>query len=165
MRHSPIKVSLDTSVMPCDVLIRDAGLGFEFAIVTVSARELEGSSFQAGLNSVNKLVETAVYGESRWDECAWGADDDPLERILEIVGNGSFPKPPQRDQLSRGQRRQLRDAMILSAHIREKRDVFVTNDRRAFVEHGRKAKLEAEFRIQIMTSEEFLAFAQLRTPA
>jgi hypothetical protein len=57
-------------------------------------------------------------------------DDSPprLEAILAIVSAGSFPKPGQRVSLTHGERRQLRDAMILEAHAREGRDVFVTND-------------------------------------
>lgn len=73
-----------------------------------------------------------------------------------------FPRPQprffprSRDNLSKGRRRQLRDALILGAHIREGRDIFVTNDERAFIRDGRREKLHALFGVHILTHMQFL---------
>jgi hypothetical protein len=46
--------------------------------------------------------------------------------------------------------------MIFEAHVRNRRDFFVTDDRRAFVNHGRRESLEAEFSTRILTPDEFI---------
>jgi hypothetical protein len=75
--------------------------------------------------------------------------------ILAIISDGSYPPSGKRDNLTRGQHHQLRDAMILEAHVREGRDIFVTTDTTGFIKHGRREKLEALCSTQIMTVEEF----------
>jgi hypothetical protein len=47
------------------------------------------------------------------------------------------------------------DAMIFGSHVRDRRELFVTVDSTAFVESGRRAKLEAMFGTRIMTVAEF----------
>ncbi len=79
-----------------------------------------------------------------------------MEKILDVISNKSFPVPAKRDNLSKGQRRQLRDAMILLAHIRNKRDIFVSNDDKAFIRDGRRERLEKMFKIQIMNENDFI---------
>jgi hypothetical protein len=83
-----------------------------------------------------------------------------FERLLRIVSNGSFPARERRSTLSPGERRQLRDAMILSTHIREGRDIFVTNDAKGFIQGGRRELLETEFGIRVMTTLEFFNLCQ-----
>jgi len=61
-----------------------------------------------------------------------------------------------------GERRQVRDAMALSDHVREGRDVFITTDAKAFINHGRREKLEALCSTRIMTPEEFIEWCQVR---
>ena len=82
------------------------------------------------LQSLETIPETAVWGESRWGTGVWGSNESHsrLEEILGIIGSGSFPA--KREELTAGQRRQLRDAMIVEARIRAGRDIFVTNDAR-----------------------------------
>lgn len=104
------------------------------------------------------IQETAAFDESKWDESVWADDGGPLERLLAIISNGSFPKAGQRDSLSRRELAQLRDAMILSAHLREGRELFVTKDGTAFIDHGRREALQSEFATQIMTPKEFHTF-------
>ncbi len=70
-----------------------------------------------------------------------------------VLSSGSFPRSPA--NLSHGQRRQFRDALILEAHIREGRNIFVTNDERGFIRDGRREKLEALFPVRILTRAEF----------
>jgi len=153
------RVTLDTNMLPADDLLEAAqGRGFQFARVTVTDREVEGTQFQVHLVGLGTVAETAVWDESRWDEAVWASEDSSLEEILQIISNGSFPR--SRDSLSAGQRRQLRDAMILEAHIREGRDIFVSNDCRAFIRDGRREQLEANFKTKIMVLEEFESLLQ-----
>lgn len=70
------------------------------------------------------------------------------------MSNGSFPRSGA--DLSDGHQRQFRDALIFESHVRDDRDVFVTNDERAFIRDGRRQRLETRFNTRIMTSAEFL---------
>jgi len=154
------------------------GLDVELAPTTVTLRErpLE-SSGQRWI-----VRETAVWNEARWGEAVWGqpvyetlvlgesrlgmsalgSDESPscFEEILRIISNGSFPKAGQRDDLSAGERRQLRDAMILEAHSRDGRDVLVSDDARAYIHDGRRERLEQLCDTRIMTVVEFCAYAE-----
>jgi predicted nucleic acid-binding protein len=152
-----ITITCDTNVRPVDELVKAAGrLSCEFAAVSVSEREMEGTRFEVHLAPVGQVRETGVYGEARYGQAVYASEASAsvLTQILEVLTDGSFPDV--RDHLSEGERRQLRDALILEAHIREGRDVFVTNDKKAFVNHGKREKLEAAFSIRILTSQEFL---------
>ena len=155
MGKAKMKITLDTNVFPADDLIRAAAQGFEFATVSVSAREVAGTSIAVSLHFASTIAETAVFDESSWDECVWAGDEEPLERLLLIIGGGSFPKQGSRNSLTKGQRNQLRDAMVLAAHLREGRDIFVTDDAKGFIFHGRREILEREFATRVMTQSEF----------
>jgi hypothetical protein len=126
--------------------------GWDVAFASVSVREADGTNFDVSL-----LPELGVWNESSWDDARWA--DEPsserLERILAIVSNGSFPKNPGR--LTDGQAQQLRDAMILEAHVAAQRQVFVTDDRKAFIKRGRREQLEALLQTRILTPPEFEA--------
>jgi hypothetical protein len=180
LAHAPrmeavLRVTLDTNVIDHRERIEAAcpGLDVELTFTTVTDRETEGTSRATSGASV---IETGVYGESRYGkalyapvresfvlgesrlgEGALGADDSPLmmESILAVISAGSFPRPGMRDSLGKGQRRQLRDAMILEAHTREGRDVLVTEDAKGFIRGGRREQLEALCRTRIMTVDEF----------
>lgn len=153
-----MKITLDTNVLPADDLISHAGASCEFSVVNVTAREVEGTSYQVHLKALGVIAETAVLDESRLDEAVWAGDEeDRFEDVLRVISSGSFPKPGARDALTDPQRNQLRDAMILAAHLRDRRDIFVTIDRKAFIDHGRREALEAAFATKIMTPEEFRA--------
>ncbi len=160
-----LRVTLDTgAVGPERKRIEAACAGHEvdLANTTVTERELEGTKI-APLSK--PILETGVWGESRWDTFVWGGDEPVLEMILDIIGD-PFPPPGQRDDLKEGRLRQLRDAMILEAHVREKRDIFVTTDATGFVKHGRREKLEALCSTLIMTVDEFCHYiAQSADPA
>ena len=154
-----LKVTVDTNLLPIDDLVASVPSDeFEFAVVSVTDREVEGSVGLAPSAGTSRLSETAVWGESRWGQAVWGGASDAncLERALSIISNGSFPPSTQRGSLSEGELRQLRDAMILCTHVREKRSVFLTGDERAFVKHDRRTKLEELFGTRILTKDEFL---------
>ena len=131
-----MRVTLDTNVLEADEIIK-AGrrCGFEISVVSVTEREVENSPYEVHLKNLGTVLETVVWGESRWGKAVWGSDESAnrLEMILGIISNGSFPAKRARAVLSEGQRHQLRDAMILEAHVRRGLDIFVTNDRRGFV--------------------------------
>lgn len=131
---------------------------FSFSTVTVTEREL-GEWFERGTRGVGRLLETAVWDHSTWDNAVWGGPSDAscLEHVLSIIGDGGFPPPRARSVLTPGQRRQLLDAMIFCAHVREKRDIFVTNDQRGFIRKGRRENLERTYSTKVMTKDEFLA--------
>ena len=152
------KVTLDTGVLPADDLIRAAEpFDCEFAIVTVTRREVEDTPFEVHLRDFVTVRETAVYGEARWGEAAWASEVSgaTLDEILRIISSGGFPR--SRSNLSEGEIHQFRDALILEAHIRERRDIFVTDDRRAFVRSGKRDELSAKFGVRIMERGEFLS--------
>ena len=154
------RVTLDTNILPADDLIAAVPSdGFEFGVVSVTDRELRASVALVPPSSVSRVPETLVLGESVLGGAVLGGpgDGDCLERVLRIVGDGSFPSLGQRELLTEGQRHQLRDAMILCAHVRAKRHIFVTNDERGFVRGGRREQLEHAFATRIMTRGEFLS--------
>ncbi len=129
-----MRVTLDTNVIDRDEIIR-AGLenSMELAFVSVTGREVENTPFAKQLEKLNSVAETAVWDESRWDESKWGSREI-LETVLEVVTNRSFPA--DRRHLTAGQRRQLRDGMILATHVIEGRNIFVTDDIKGFIRDG-----------------------------
>jgi len=157
---SVLLVTLDTNVLPIDDRLSAVRLGeFSFSIVTVTDREVGGSTELEAPSSVGRIVETAVWNESTWGNATWGssATHGCLEGVLAIIGAGSLPPAAQRSNLTEGQRRQLRDAMIFCAHVRAARHIFVTNDVRAFIRNGRREQLERAYGTRIMTQDEFRA--------
>jgi hypothetical protein len=171
-----VRVTVDTNVLDAAAIERieraaaRSGVSVEIQTVTVNKRE-------RGKSPLPTVAETAVWDESHWGHALWGAaptpelfslDETPLgsgvlsaqeqpsllEEILRVVSNGSFPRPGQRESLSAPQKRQLRDAMTLEAHTRHARDVFITNDRRGFINHGRRETLERLCETKIATLDE-----------
>ena len=152
-----IKVTLDTDVLPADDLFEAArGLDCEFAVVSVTEREVEDTHFAAHVGPLSSVHETAVFGEARFGSAVFGSQqsDETLGEILRIISTGSFPQ--SRANLSKGQLHQLRDALILEAHIRKQRDIFITGDARAFLRHSKREELRAAFGVRILRRVEFL---------
>lgn len=181
-------ITLDTNLIDAvqidQLSDRLEGTPHEFAFISVTERE---RGFEIGFAG-RKVVETAVWGESPWGSL-WGGpkpapfvigesllapddaptgrydvlgdDDDGVlfEAALVIIGNGSFPRVGERGQLTEGQRRQLRDAMIYTAHVRERRHVLVSNDQRAYVNHGKRERLENLGATKIRTAAELIAMS------
>ncbi|MBX9877592.1 MAG: hypothetical protein K2Y22_03965 [Candidatus Obscuribacterales bacterium] len=173
--------TFDTNVYPLDSAITQLVKehGFSCAHISVTERELYGTTIERAISST--IPETAVWNESYYDHSVYGPvtipeswvlgeselgtcslagnqEVDVLELILSIIGNNSFPQRGKRTHLSKGQRRQLRDAMILTAHVRDQRDIFVSNDTRAFVNNGRREILQDVLKTKIMTKAEFLDY-------
>lgn len=153
--------TLDTNVFPAEALVQRAGrLGIAAAAISVTRREVEGSTLQEELSALESILEAGVYGESQYGQAEYGSQSDAecLERALEILSNRGFPRIGNRERLTDGQQRQLRDAMILCAHVRAKRDVLVSNDRKASVDNGRREAIAAAFGTRVMTVIEFEAY-------
>lgn len=185
-------ITLDTNLIDADQVDelskRLEGTPHEFAFISVTERE---RGFEIGFAG-RKVVETMVWGESPWGSL-WGGskpapfvigesspapddapsgrydvlgddvDVDVFEASLVVIGNGSFPSQGEREELTDGQRRQLRDAMIFTAHVREGRHVLVSNDQRAYVNHGKRERLERLGSTKIRTSAELIAIADRGT--
>jgi hypothetical protein len=138
-----------------------ARIGADVAVISVSSRETAGTANAADVALLPRLGETWVMGESVLGVGVLGslADRDRFEAALAIMSGGGFPSPGQRDTLSDGNRRLLRDATILLSHARDKRDVFITTDTKAFGHSGTelRRRLEELFSTRIMTPQEFLA--------
>jgi hypothetical protein len=178
-----LRVTVDTNVLDEEKLIRIQGatadLDVQLAFTTVAERERPGSRSELVVVE-DPVRETMVWDEGRWGESVWGepihesailgesvvglavisGDESAsrLEEILRAIGGGSFPKPGMRDDLTPGERRQLRDAIALEAHARESRDVFVSDDVKAFGRGGddpRRHRLEALCQTRIVTVDEF----------
>ena len=158
-------MTLDTNVVgDTEVLSCARSIGADIAVVTVTQRELENTDFAIHLEPLDAPVnETGVWNEGRWGMGVWGGRGSRgvLDRILAIITSGSFPK--DRSNLSAGQRRQLRDGIILEAHVREGRDILVSNDERAFIRHGKGKQLCESFGIRVLTAPEFKGWVAQQT--
>lgn len=150
------------TVLPKDILV---------AVVTVSLRE---RNWSPGTQSLAVILETGVWDESEWGNFVWGGtisealvldesqlasakldgDADLFEKVLTIISNGSFPPPGDRGNLAVGHRHAMRDAMIFSAHVRERRVLFITKDAKGFVNDGRRERLQDVGKTVIRSLEE-----------
>jgi hypothetical protein len=149
-------VTFDSTAKPDDpVVLAAIAAGWHVAFASVSVREAQGADFKVSLKKHDRVPELAVWDESPWDEARWA--DEPsserLEKILAIVSNGGFPR--NRSQLTERQLHQLRDAMILEAHVAAGRAVFVTGDAKAFIRNGRREQLESLLNTRIVIPSEF----------
>jgi hypothetical protein len=178
-----LRVTVDTNVFGTATMARlsralDGVDDVELAPTTVSLRErpLEpsGRTWIARETAVwneprwggavwtEPVCETATFGEAAYGASVFGGDESAsrIEEILTIIGSGSFPKPGRRGELSPGALRQLRDALILEAHARDSRDVFVSDDVKGYIRDGRRERLEELCRTRIMTIDGFCAYAE-----
>jgi hypothetical protein len=173
-----LRVTIDTNARDHMERIRAAceGLAVEIAPTTISLRESgtlppnpdvvqetgvwDESTYDGSVHGPGPPVyETAVLGEWMLGFAVLGDEAAPerLEAILKVFSDGAFPKERARETLSHGERNQLRDAMILEAHARERRDVLVSDDRRAFIgrDGEKRRRLEALCATQVRTVDEF----------
>lgn len=134
--------------------------GHSHAHASVTDRELENTDFVTA--SSTSIAEPWVLGESKLGSCALASikTRDDLNRILDILSTRSFPRG-KFGELTAKQKNQFRDALIFATHVREQRDIFVSNDLKAYFKHGKHAELEQQFGTRIMTYDEFRAFIGL----
>lgn len=134
-----MRITLDTNTFPLEHARRALhGIEADVAVTTVTTRELQGSEWHSEALTLHQLTETWVMDESPLGAAVLGGDGDVLcfEGALRVITNGSFPKPDGPGNLSDVQRRQMRDAMIFCTHLREGRDIFVTDDVKSFGTEG-----------------------------
>lgn len=152
------RATLDTNVLPSEELVaRAMRVGIDCQITTVTRREVADWTERAKLGEFDPIPEVFVFDETRLDEGVLGTDSDGdvFESALHILSNGGFPQPGARRALTSGQRRQLRDALILCTHVRAEREILVSNDTRAFVDHGRREAIQERFGTKVLTAAEF----------
>jgi hypothetical protein len=181
-----LSVTADSTVLEREMtLVREAsaGLPVEILPTTVTLREhkkllpsatpvvavsgvYDESVYDSGAvyadepqDAARAIPETMVLDQSMLGFAVLGDDDAParFEQILRIISDGSFPKLGRRDNLTEGETHQLRDAMVLEAHARERRDVLISGDRTAFIgkDGVKRTKLEALCNTRILTVDEF----------
>lgn len=162
---SPLLVTLDTGVLDdvYDQIARAASalpIDVEFVTVTVADRERGAHESRP---EVGTIYETLVLDVSPFGSAVLASDASAalFEQIRAIVSSGSYQTVVD-GEISDGHRSITRDVMILEAHVREGRDVFVTTDRKAFINHERRQKLEALCSTRIMTPEEFVGWCAER---
>ncbi|HOD20581.1 MAG TPA: hypothetical protein PLF04_02650 [Candidatus Fermentibacter daniensis] len=106
-----------------------------------------------------RIPEPGVWGEGRWNGSAYwtGPEDEELmEVVLRLLSKGSFPPKGKRSDLTSGQRRQMRDVMISTSHVRHHHDIFLTNDKKGFINNGKREALEGRFSTRVLTTNEFI---------
>lgn len=82
----------------------------------------------------DKVLPVGVYNHGKWGEFVWGGKDTTYDDVRQIIGRDN-----------------IKDAMHLEAHIRNKHDYFVTEDR-DFLD--KREELETKFNIKIVTPQE-----------
>jgi hypothetical protein len=157
-----LTITLDaTSASPvkrADIMIACARGRVDVRYASATDTEIDGTSI-ARFSDSPSAAETFALGESRSGGVAGlGRDQSAMrhEAILDIIGDGTFPSDGR--DLNESERHQLRDAMIFEAHCREGRDIFVTDDEKGFISHGRRKKLEALGNTRIMRTDEFCSW-------
>ncbi|MFA6271583.1 MAG: hypothetical protein WC693_00550 [Patescibacteria group bacterium] len=149
------KITIDTNVLPLSEIDEKLlNQYFEVAYTSVTEREVNGTSFEKEIIKLKKIFESGIWGESTWGNAVFAGEENKLNDIIQIISSSSFPI--ERENLTAIQKKQLRDAMILEAHFREKRNIFVTNDNKAFINYEKREKLEKLLHTKIMTKREFI---------
>jgi len=150
-----MKVLIDTNILTLESLIDDLrARGADIYIGRATKdREVKGTRFESLVQQIDVAPETCIFGESTFPITLGG--DEALRKILLIISSGSFPV--KRDNLTDKQRNQLRDALIFESSIKQKCDIFCSNDAKAFIKHGKREKLEKEFGIKVRRSDEVLS--------
>ena len=164
-----LKITLDTNTFRMDrvspAILKIRG-GADVVVTTTTAREI-GSVYDPSLSQVQVKPELFVLDESRLATGVLVSAPDAtlFERVIDAISNGSFPKPGRRATLTPGEQDQRRDAMIFCTHVREGRDIFVTDDVKAFGEEGSPQRQRVSAlapQTKIMTPTEFERFCGAR---
>jgi hypothetical protein len=153
MTEKRLKITLDTNTFLLEhVDFLTIGQA-DVKTTTDTAREV-GSKWKPEL-SVLQLRHDAVLGSQ--------ADADLIEKALAVITRGAFPKRGDRGNLTLSQKCQLHDAMIFCTHVREGRDMFVTDNKTAFGSEGSEQRQRIEAvapTTRIMTLGEFERFCK-----
>jgi hypothetical protein len=152
-----MKITLDANVIDTDkseLIEKAQRLMFDVALTSVTERERQRPDL---IENIRIISEMLVTDEGPLNVGALGSDDDAkiFEDLLRTISNGSFPPKGKRNQLTLGEKRQLRDAIAFTSHVRDVRDIFVTDDRKGFINDGRREYLEATYRTKVISTSEF----------
>lgn len=155
-------ITVDTNILPLDDLLPlAASAGYSLGVISTTLRELDGTDLIEAASQLAQTTETAMFGESFWGAVLGDIEHaNDFEGILRVISSGSFPPPNDRDNLTPPQRNQLRDALILQAHIRSGNRIFVTQDAKGYIKHGKRAEFERQFGVVIFDRVEFIAHCQ-----
>ena len=161
------RVTIDTNNLRppqfTEIELAASGLPIELDHVTVSDREKGRPSEPPPPAGV---AETWLLGRSPFP-VALGSDNSQANffDILAIIRDRVVTPVELARPQSAGEERQIRDAQIFEAHVRARRDIFLTEDRTGFVNHGRREAIEARYNTRVMTRTEFLKWCcELRRP-
>lgn len=156
-------VTIDTNVFPlADLQHLAEQAGFILEVISVTKRELKYTDLSPSAENLGETLETFHFGEGAWGNMVFGSVEDAadFEKILQIISSGGHPK--DRTNLTPAQQNQRRDALILQSHIRSGKRIFISNDERGFVRHGKRELLEEAFPIKIFTRAEFVVHCTQR---
>ncbi len=166
MTEQRLKITLDTNALPLERALQALGrVQADVKVTTVTAREVHGTKWEPELSVLQCVPELFVLDESHMDASVLGsqADDDLFEKTLTVITNGAFPERSKRGTLTSQQRNQMRDALIFCTHVREGRNIFVTDDVKAFGREGSPQRWRIEAlapSTRVMTLDEFERFCQ-----
>ena len=151
------KITLDANILDTDkfeLIEKAQRLKFDVALTTVTERERQRPDL---IKNIKIIPEILVTDEGPLNVGALGSDDDAknFENLLRTISNGSFPAKGKRDNLTSGEKKQLRDAIAFTSHVRDARDIFVTDDRKGFINDGRRKYIETTYPTKVMTTSEF----------
>lgn len=180
-----ITVTFDTNILIChennidELFSYLSACNVDISWTSVSVREVKkGTTVAKFIESTASVPESAIWGETPWGTGRYGGPtkevlvlgegelgkarlggenaDNVLEFILKVTTNGSFPKKGKRGSLTKSQRNQLRDALVLEAHHHAERNVFVTNDKAFFGKDDKiRGRLESTLKTKILSLAEF----------
>jgi len=151
-----VKVTFDANMFPCDDLIELCDrMEWEVCRATTTDREFRDTSFSSDIETTTSANELCILNLSSVNASRLGNDElsERLKDILRILSDGSYPINGQ--ATSDGEKRQFHDALTFEAHLANNGDIFVTNDKKAFINHGKRERLQDKFETVIMTGEEF----------
>jgi hypothetical protein len=152
-----MKITLDANMLDSDkseLIEKAQRLNLSVAVTSVTERERQRPDLVGKIEIISEVLVTDE-GPLNVGALASENDDKTCEDLLKTISNGSFPKKGNRNSLTNGERKQLRDAIAFTSHVRDGRDIFVTDDRKGFIDDGRREYLEATYHTKVMTSSEF----------
>lgn len=106
-----IRVTLDTNILPApDLESAAVTRGVSIAVVGVTERETNSTSYSASSKLFDRVMETMVLDESPFDGAILAGEEDAetFETVLRVISNGSFPRGSARNNLNHRQHNQLR---------------------------------------------------------
>ncbi len=177
-----ITVTYDWNMVPIEMplFMQAKSAGYIINLTEASLREAAGSSFEISFEFNDNFTESCTYSFQSSEHNLYlpipvipemaipgqmtylakgipptGNQIYQFEQVVKIISNGSISNPRFIDNFSPGQKRIILDAKTFCSHVIAGRDCFVTKDKKAFIDRGRRDKLEQLASTKILSSEEF----------